>query len=75
MTFRLFTDIAKGGSLEHIHICVPFQPVGEVTTGPSVIRFFPSVGTSFPTLGSVLSGVTTGATEDRRSQAFLLTTP
>ena len=39
MTFGLFTNIDPGGSLERIHICVPSSRSGEVTTGPSIIRF------------------------------------
>ena len=39
ITFRLFTHIAPGASLERIHICVPSSRSGEVTTGPSIIRF------------------------------------
>ena len=40
MTFGLFTHIAPGGlSRTYSHKC-PFQPVGEVTTGPSNIWFF-----------------------------------
>ena len=40
MTFGLFTHIAPGGSLEHIHICVPSSrlPLGLQSSGSRPIR-------------------------------------
>ena len=34
MNFGLFTHMAPRGSLTDIYICVPFQSVGRITTGP-----------------------------------------
>ena len=55
MTFELFTHIAPGGSLEHIHICLPSSrlerlPPGLQSSGSS---YFPSGGTCFPTKTSI----------------------
>ena len=43
----------KGSRETYVHIC-PFQSVGRITTGSSVLRFFlPSGGTCFPTMTRV----------------------
>ena len=51
MTFGLFTHIAPGLSLEHIHICVPSNRSGRLLPGlqSSGSSHFPSGGTCFPT--------------------------
>ena len=52
MTFKLFTHIAPRGSLEHIHICIPFsrsEDHHQVLDHPVLLNF-PSGGTCFPTL-------------------------
>ena len=51
MTFGLFTHIAPGGSLEHIHICVPSSRSGRLPPGlqSSGSSHVPSGGTCFPT--------------------------
>ena len=52
MTFGLFTHIAPGGSLEHIHICVPSSRSGRLPPGlqSSGSSHVPSGGTCFPTV-------------------------
>ena len=58
MTFGLFTHIAPGGCLEHIHICVPSSRSGRLPPGLQSFgsSHVPSGGTCFPTIFRVSSG-------------------
>ena len=69
MTFGLFTHIAPGGgSLEHIHICVPSSRSGRLPPSLQSSSRVPSGGTCFPTLLTTINATRTHRDEENSKQ-------